>query len=142
MRRSADRCASQRTSSAARSAEANCSALSSSRDIVTLVAPNSLRPHPDEPAGARALAGVSKDGEGKLDYPPLREELRKLVDWVANYTLSPRGMVLRMALRMGDLGPERERVAVRLAGPAPQRLTPARRRVLDALADGLLRTKS
>src|SRR5947207_12687523 len=83
-----------------------------------------------------------KDIEARLDYPPLREELRKFVDWVANYTLSPRGMVLRMALRMGELGPERERVEVRLAGPAPQRLTPARRRVLDALADGLLRTKS
>src|SRR5436190_11168329 len=83
-----------------------------------------------------------KDVEAKLDVSPLRDELRKFVDWVANYTLSPRGMVLRMALRMGDLGPERERVAVRLAGPAPQRLTPARRRVLDALADGLLRTKS
>src|SRR2546423_13515975 len=83
-----------------------------------------------------------KDVEAKLDYPPLREELRKFVDWVSNYTLSPKGMVLRMALRMGELGPERERVAVRLAGPAPQRITPARRRVLDALADGLLRTKS
>jgi primosomal protein N' (replication factor Y) len=83
-----------------------------------------------------------KDVEAKLDYPPLREELRRFVDWVANYTLSPRGMVLRMTLRMGDLGPERERVAVRLAGPAPQRVTPARRRVLDALGDGLLRTKS
>ena len=83
-----------------------------------------------------------KDVEAKLDYPPLREELRRFVDWVSNYTLSPRGMVLRMTLRMGDLGPERERVAVRLAGPPPQRLTPARRRVLDALADGLLRTKS
>jgi primosomal protein N' (replication factor Y) len=83
-----------------------------------------------------------KDVEAKLDYPPLREELRKFVDWVANYTLSPRGMVLRMALRMGDLGPERERVAVRLAGPAPQRMTPARRRVMSALSDGLLRTKS
>src|SRR5204862_2869375 len=32
--------------------------------------------------------------------------------------------------------------AVRLAGPPPQRLTPARRCVLGALADGLLRTKS
>ena len=83
-----------------------------------------------------------KDVEAKLDYLPLREELRKFVDWVANYTLSPRGMVLRMALRMGELGPERERVAVRLAGPPPQRMTPARRRVLAALADGLLRTKS
>ena len=51
-------------------------------------------------------------------------------------------MVLRMTLRMGELGPERERVAVRLAGPPPQRLTPARRRVLAALEDGLLRTKS
>src|SRR5437868_11715286 len=83
-----------------------------------------------------------KDVEAKLDYPPLKEELRKFVDWVSNYTLSPKGMVLRMTLRMGELGPERERVAVRLAGPLPQRLTPARRRVLDALADGLLRTKS
>src|SRR5437868_8026060 len=83
-----------------------------------------------------------KDVEAKLDYPPLRDELRTFVDWVANYTLAPKGMVLRMTLRMGELGPERERVAVRLAGPAPHRLTPARRRVLEALADGLLRTKS
>src|SRR3954464_85606 len=83
-----------------------------------------------------------KDVEAKFDYPAVREELRKFVDWVANYTLSPKGMVLRMALRMGELGPERERVAVRLAGPPPQRLTPARRRVLAVLADGLLRTKA
>jgi len=54
-----------------------------------------------------------------------------LVDWVANYTLSARGMVLRMCLRMGeDLGPERVRLGVRLAGPAPKRLTPARRRLI------------
>jgi primosomal protein N' (replication factor Y) (superfamily II helicase) len=83
-----------------------------------------------------------KDVAAVLDYPPLNDELRRFIDWVANYTLSARGMVLRMALRMGDLGPERERVAVRLAGPAPQRLTPARRRVLSALDDGMLRTKS
>ena len=37
---------------------------------------------------------------------------------------APRGMVLRMALRMGEhLGPERERVGVRLAGPPPARMT-------------------
>src|ERR1700686_4323438 len=49
-----------------------------------------------------------KDGGEKLDVPPLKEELRALVDWVANYTLSARGMVLRMCLRMGEhLGPER-----------------------------------
>ena len=42
-----------------------------------------------------------KDVAEKLDVPPLKPELRKFVDWVANYTLSPRGMVLRMCLRMG-----------------------------------------
>ncbi|NVO12860.1 MAG: primosomal protein N' [Rhodoplanes sp.] len=83
-----------------------------------------------------------KDIAEKLDFPPLRDELRKLVDWVAAYTLSPRGMVLRMTLRMGEgLGPQRERVGVRLAGPPPERMTPARARVLALLADRLVRAK-
>ena len=38
-----------------------------------------------------------KDVERKLDIPPLKDELRGFVDWVANYTVSPRGMVLRCA---------------------------------------------
>ena len=72
-----------------------------------------------------------KDIADKLDVPPLKAELRKFVDWVSNYTLSPRGMVVRMALRMGEhLGPARERVGVRLAGPPPKRMTAARNRVL------------
>jgi primosomal protein N' (replication factor Y) len=84
-----------------------------------------------------------KEVAAKLDVPPLRPELREFVDWVSGYTLSPRGMVARMALRMGEhLGPERVRVGVRLAGPAPQRLTAARQRVLALLADGLARGKS
>ena len=83
-----------------------------------------------------------KDIEEKLDLPPLKQELRQFVDWVSDYTLSSRGMVLRMCLRMGEhLGPERLRMAVRLAGPPPQRMTPARRRVLDLLADGFARHK-
>jgi len=83
-----------------------------------------------------------KNVSEKLDWPPLRGELRSFVDWVANYTLSPRGMVLRAALRMGELGPERIRLGVRLNGPPPQRMTPARRRVIALLADGMLRAKS
>src|SRR3954467_13553044 len=83
-----------------------------------------------------------KDVDAKLGYPPLREELRRFIDWVANYTLSPRGMILRMALRMGELGPERERVAVRLSGPPPQRITPARRRVMAALPGGVAPTQA
>jgi primosomal protein N' (replication factor Y) (superfamily II helicase) len=82
-----------------------------------------------------------KDIVETLDLPPLRPELRRFIDWAAGYTLSPRGMVLRMALRMGDLEPERERVGVRLAGSAPARLTPARARVLAVLADGMTRAK-
>jgi primosomal protein N' (replication factor Y) len=84
-----------------------------------------------------------KDVVGKLDVPPLKGELRQFVDWVAGYTLSARGMVLRMTLRMGDhLGPGRERVGVRLGGPPPQRMTPARERALKLFADGLTRSKA
>ena len=84
-----------------------------------------------------------KDVEEKLELPPLKDELRDFVDWVANYTIASRGMVLRMCLRMGEhLGEERERVGVRIAGAAPQRMTPARGRVLALLADGMLRGKS
>jgi primosomal protein N' (replication factor Y) len=83
-----------------------------------------------------------KDVAEKLDVPPLKAELRAFVDWIANYTLSPRGMVLRMALRMGEhLGPERIRIGVRLVGAAPARITPARARALALLADGLARPK-
>jgi len=83
-----------------------------------------------------------KDIHGKLDVPPLKNELRQFVDWVAGYTLSARGMVLRMALRMGDhLGPGRERIGVRLAGPPPQRMTAARSRVLALLRNGLTHGK-
>ncbi len=83
-----------------------------------------------------------KDVDEKLDLPPLKKELRSFVDWIADYTLSSRGMVLRMTLRMGDLGPERVRYGVRLVGAPPQRLTPARRRVIELLSDGMLRAKS
>ncbi|MGA2893719.1 MAG: primosomal protein N' [Xanthobacteraceae bacterium] len=84
-----------------------------------------------------------KDVEQKLELPPLKPELRSFVDWVAQYTVSSRGMVLRMCLRMGEhLGAERERVGVRLIGPPPQRMTGARARVLELLADGMVRGKS
>jgi primosomal protein N' (replication factor Y) len=61
---------------------------------------------------------------------------------MSGYTLASRGTVLRMALRMGEhLGPGRERVGVRLAGPAPCRMTAARARALKLFADGLTRSK-
>jgi len=96
----------------------------------------------ENPAPNPRLHNRLKDVDEKLDVPPLRAELRQFVDWVSSYTLASRGTVLRMALRMGEhLGPGREQVGVRLAGPPPQRMTPARARVLRLVADGLTRSK-
>ncbi len=60
-----------------------------------------------------------KDVEEKLEVPPLRPELRSFVDWVANYTLSSRGMVLRMCLRMGEHLGRRARTRRRAACGQP-----------------------
>jgi primosomal protein N' (replication factor Y) len=87
------------------------------------------------PAAAR-LKSVS----APLDAPPLSAELVKFIDWVANYTLAPRGMVLRMALKFDEQG-EAARMGVRVAGPPPKRMTAARERILALLSDGFLRSK-
>src|SRR3984957_5382728 len=106
------------------------------REVVAVVWADNANPDP-------RLHNRLKDVGEKLDVPPLKAELRSLVDWVANYTLSARGMVLRMTLRMGEhLGPERVRMGVRLVGEPPARMTPARRRLIEALSDGLLHGKS
>src|SRR6476620_8821511 len=106
------------------------------REVVAVVWAQNANPDP-------RLHNRLKDVGEKLDVTPLQEELRSLVDWVANYTLSARGMVLRMSLRMGEhLGPERVRMGVRLAGASPARMTPARRRLIELLSDGLLHGKS
>src|SRR5262245_41860647 len=84
-----------------------------------------------------------KDVDSKLDVPPLKDELRNFIDWISDYTLGSRGTILRMSLRMGQhLGPPRERVGVRLAGPAPARMTAARARAMKVMADGLVRSKA
>src|SRR5579871_5667420 len=92
------------------------------RDATAVVWADNPKPNP-------RLDNRLKEIDGKLELPPLRPELRSFVDWVANYTVSSRGMVLRMCLRMGEhLGAARERVGVRLAGEAPKRMTSARHR--------------
>src|SRR5271170_996741 len=106
------------------------------REVVAVVWAENPNPDP------RLHNRLKEVGE-KLDVPPLKAELRALVDWVANYTLSARGMVMRMTLRMGEhLGPERVRMGVRLVGEVPKRVTPARRRLIELLSDGLLHGKS
>ena len=106
------------------------------------------------PLGVRETTGVVwavRDAGGgnlktiieKRDLPPLREPLRRFIDWVANWTLAPRGMVLRMGIRAPDAaGPEPIRIGVRLTDKRPERMTPTRARVIAAGDDGLARSKS
>ena len=72
------------------------------RDTTAVVWAENPKPNP-------RLDNRLKEVEEKLELPPLRGELRSFVEWVANYTLASRGMVLRMCLRMGEhLGSPRE----------------------------------
>ncbi|RFB78283.1 primosomal protein N' [Methylovirgula sp. 4M-Z18] len=106
------------------------------------------------PLGTREATGivwaVRAESGGNLreikqrrDIAPLRPAMRKLVDWIARWTLAPRGMVLRMAVRAPEhVGPEPLRIGVRRGLAVPERLTPARRRVLEAAAEGFALSKS
>jgi primosomal protein N' (replication factor Y) (superfamily II helicase) len=106
------------------------------------------------PLGSRKLAGVVwGESEGgvaehkiksiaeRLDAPSLSQELRQLIDWVASYTLSPPGAVLRMAMSVPDaLQPARALAGLALsdtgkAALAEADLTPSRKRVLAAALD-------
>ncbi len=88
---------------------------------------------PDGSVGHNRLRPVAH----RYDAPPIEESLRRFVDWVARYTMTPRGMILRMVLRAPDaLLPERAIAALRFSGHAPARLTPARETVLARMADG------
>ena len=108
------------------------------------------------PLGSRLVAGVVWDGPadavdaGKLrplekafDCPPLKDDMRRFIDWVAAYTLTPPGQVARMALRApAAFDPEPPIEALRLTDARPERLTPARARVIDVAADGMAWTRS
>jgi primosomal protein N' (replication factor Y) len=84
-----------------------------------------------------------KDVNEVLESPAMTEPLRDLVDWVAAYTLAKRGSVLRMAMSVpAALEAPPTRIAYRIGGDPPERMTAARERVLTLLADGLPRTTS
>ena len=98
------------------------------------------------PFGPRQMIGCVWDDEAsdvdpaklrpvslRFDAPPLPEPMRRFVDWVANYTLSARGMVMRMALRTpAALEPERPKDFLRFRNPLPDlpKETAARLKVL------------
>ena len=67
--------------------------------------------------------------------PPLAGELRRFVDWVANYVMAPPGAVLRQVMRVPDAFAPPKPMTVFEAADAPARMTAARQRVFDALAE-------
>ncbi|TNF64315.1 MAG: primosomal protein N', partial [Rhodobacteraceae bacterium] len=101
------------------------------------------------PLGPRRVVGVVwGPGEGSFDpeklrevaqvfdVPPLREELRLFLARAAAYTLTPLPAMVRLALRAPGIGaPAAVRRVFRATGTEPDRMTEARARVLDALAE-------
>ncbi len=93
----------------------------------------------EEADGGLAAARL-KEINTVLPVPPLPETLRKLVDWVAEYTVTKHGAMLRMAMSVPQaLEPAKMRTAYLTGETPPKRLTPARRRVLELLSDGMPR---
>jgi len=82
-----------------------------------------------------------RDVVGRIESPPLPAVICQFVDWVANYTLSPPGAVLRMAMSVPAALEPPKPIAAWQLGEVPAeggaiRLTAERRRVLAVLADG------
>lgn len=94
-----------------------------------------------KPVDERKLKAIA----GVLDVPGLPVISLRFAEWVARYTLSPLGMVVRMMMGAQSVfEPQKPRMGVRLAENAaePARVTAARRRALDIAADGMVRAKS
>ena len=108
------------------------------------------------PLGSREVTGVVWDGEEtgvdpkklrpvseKHDCPPLQDDLRRFIEWVAGYTLSPPGMVLRMVLRApAAYEPPAALEGLVFSGNEPERLTKARSAVMELIVDGAPWTRS
>ena len=71
-----------------------------------------------------------------LDVAPMRAEMRAFLEKAGAYTLTPMSAMLRLATRAPGLGdPPSMRKVYRPGAGTPDRMTPARARVLDTLAE-------
>ncbi|MDJ0614663.1 MAG: primosomal protein N' [Rhizobiaceae bacterium] len=118
----------------------------------------SLRPgdYVKVPLGSREVAAVVWDPTDntvdpkklrevseKFECPPMKEPMRRFIEWVAGYTVSPPGMVLKMVLRVpAALDPEPDMPGLAFSGSSPDRLTSARQAVMSFADHGLNWTKS
>ncbi len=94
-----------------------------------------------EPAGDVADEKL-KAVEGVLPLPPFPDDLMKLVEWIAGYTLTPLGSVLRLAMAVPTRWkPQKAVPYYKIGANDPPRMTPARARVLDFMRDAPPLTK-
>ncbi|MDI1297144.1 MAG: primosomal protein N', partial [bacterium] len=111
------------------------------------------------PLGPRQLVGVVWEDEnfpgvetvgdnrlrnlvGLVDAPPIPDTLRRLIEWTADYYLSPPAAVLRMALAsMAALEGTRTVIEYRPTGAVPERMTEQRAQALERIGEreGLIR---
>jgi primosomal protein N' (replication factor Y) len=88
----------------------------------------------DAPSGPEVDARKLKPVSALVDAPAMAEPLRRLIDWIAGYTLSAPGEVLAMALRVNALSALPPQIGWQPAPDMPAvRLTPQRQRVLTTL---------
>ena len=101
------------------------------------------------PLGPRRVTGVVwGPGEGSfdaarlrqvsrvLDVAPMQDDMRLFLTRAADYTLTPLPAMLRLATRAPGLSdPPAMRRLLRATGTSPDRMTPAREKVLAVLAD-------
>ena len=87
------------------------------------------------PAAGDVPAEKMRPATERRAVPPMPDVTRRFIEWVADYTVSPPGAVLRMAMSApGALDPPRPITAYTLAPqePAePMRMTRARERVIE-----------
>ncbi len=84
-----------------------------------------------------------KDIIKTFDIAPLSGELMQTIDFVAQYTLATKGMVLRTCLPdIKALEPPKPIIAYQLSGEPVERSTKARQQVLSLLSDDMPWTKS
>lgn len=111
------------------------------------------------PLGPRQMVGVvwepetmpsdAEVGDNRLrnllhvfDMPPINARLRRLIEWTANYYLSPPAAVLRMALSSAAALEGAPVVTeYRLSGKTPDKMTPQRAQAIERIGErqGLVR---
>lgn len=90
----------------------------------------------DETVPAAKLKSIRK----KFDFPPMPQAHRQFLEWVARYTMSDLGSVLKMSLSAPDaLEPPKPVNAFTLTDRIPEKLPAARKRIAELLKDGVPR---